>query len=98
MSDRFKHLALARRASVAALILGKDQDFRLFYLHEDGVDEEIRAAAEQGYRSFGVIGMVNDRIMMEQEPDASLMLMLAARVEFMSAVAFMAASRCATVH
>lgn len=96
MSDRFKNLA--RRASVAAMVVAKDQEFRLFYLHESGVDEEIRAAAEQGYRSCGLIGLVDDRLKMEMEPDAPERLMLEARVEFMSAVAFMAASRCATVH
>jgi hypothetical protein len=88
MSDRFKSLAL--RASVAAMVLGKGQEFRLFYLHENGIDEEIRAAAEQGYRSCGLIGLVNDHFVMEMQPDAPERLMLEARVEFLSAVAFMA--------
>ena len=96
MSDRFHNLA--RRASVAAMVAGKGQDFKLFFLHEDGVDAEIRSAAAEGYKSCGVIGMVNDRLVMEQEPDALDSVMLAARVEFLSAMAFMAASRCATVH
>jgi hypothetical protein len=96
MSDRFR--SLARRASVAAMVVAKDQEFRLFYLHESNIDEEIHTAAAQGFRSCGFIGVVNDRLVMEREPDAPERLMLEARLEFMSAVAFMAASRCATVH
>lgn len=43
MSYRPKNLA--SRASIAASVLGRDQEFRLFYLHENNVDNEIRVAA-----------------------------------------------------
>jgi hypothetical protein len=86
--DSFKNLA--SRSSICAMVVGKGQEFRLFYLHEDGVDEEIRAAAEQGYLSCGLIGLLaNGRLEMQSEPDASESLMLFARAEFLTALTLM---------
>jgi hypothetical protein len=81
---------LARRASICAMVAGKGQEFRLFYLHENNVDHEIKAAAEAGFRSCGLIGLLpNGRLEVQAEPDAPESLMLFARTEFLTALTLM---------
>jgi hypothetical protein len=88
MSSRPKNLAA--RASICAMVAGKDQEFRLFYLHENNVDKEIRAATEAGFRSCGLIGLLpNGRLEMQSERDASESLMLYTRTEFLTALTLM---------
>lgn len=86
----YRPKSLASRASICAMVVGKGQDFRLFYLHENNVDNEIREAAETGFRSCGLIGLLpNGRLEMQAEPDASESLMLYARTEFLTALTLM---------
>jgi len=86
----YRPKTLASRASICAMVVGRDQEFRLFYLHENNVDAELRAAAEAGFRSCGLIGLLpNGRLEMQSEPDAPESLMLFARTEFLTALTLM---------
>jgi hypothetical protein len=86
----YRPKTLASRATICAMVVGKGQDFRLFYLHENNVDDEIRAAAEAGYRSCGLIGLLpNGRLEVQSEADAPETLMLFARTEFLTALTLM---------
>jgi hypothetical protein len=84
---------------VCALVLGRGEEFRLIYLHRDS-EEEIRTLGQQGFRHRGVIGFANGRLEMESARFApreqTERVMRAARTEFLSALAMMAAG--GTVH
>ena len=92
MSDRFHNLV--SRSSVCALVLGKGEEVRLFYMHQMG-DAALRLAVATGFRHSGLIGLTSKGLEMEQVDFAPRLetarLMRLARSEFLSALAAMSA-------
>ena len=88
MQPRFQNLI--RRCRIAALVMGKDNETRLFYLCDHVPESEIAAAVYAGFQNCGLIGYCGGHVLMEPEdgPEAERIMWLA-RADFILAASVM---------
>jgi hypothetical protein len=88
MQPRFERLI--RKCRVSALVMGKDNETRLFYLCDRTPECDIAAAVYAGFQNCGLIGYCGGHVLTEPEPgEEAERIMRLARADFILAASVM---------